>query len=207
MAKIDLLNMKGENVGEIELNDAIFGIEPNLDVVHRIVKNQLANRRQGTAKTKTRAEVSGGGRKPYRQKGTGRARQGSIRAANHVGGAVIFGPIPRSYRYTTNKKMRRLAMKSVLSQALADQRIKVLDSFDLAEIKTKEVVNVINNLKVEGSVLFILDQPNFNVQKSAANIKDVKTALVNTMNVFDLLKYKNVIFTNSAVNRVEEVYV
>lgn len=207
MAKIDLLNMKGENVGEIELNDAIFGIEPNLDVVHRIVKNQLANRRQGTAKTKTRAEVSGGGRKPYRQKGTGRARQGSIRAANHVGGAVIFGPIPRSYRYTTNKKMRRLAMKSVLSQALADQRIKVLDSFDLAEIKTKEVVNVINNLKVEGSVLFILDQPNFNVQKSAANIKDVKTASVNTMNVFDLLKYKNVIFTNSAVNRVEEVYV
>lgn len=199
--------MKGEVVGEIELNDAIFAIEPHVDVVHRIVKNQLANRRQGTAKVKTRSEVRGGGRKPYRQKGTGRARQGSIRAANHVGGGIIFGPVPRDYRYTTNKKMRRLAMKSVLSQALTDERIKVLETFELDAIKTKEVVNVINNLKVEGTTLFILSEPNKVVEKSAANIKDVKTALVNTMNVFDLLKYKNVIFTNSAVEKVQEVYV
>ncbi len=207
MAKTSLYNMKGEVVGEIELNDAIFAIEPHVDVVHRIVKNQLANRRQGTAKVKTRSEVRGGGRKPYRQKGTGRARQGSIRAANHVGGGIIFGPVPRDYRYTTNKKMRRLAMKSVLSQALTDERIKVLETFELDAIKTKEVVNVINNLKVEGTTLFILSEPNKVVEKSAANIKDVKTALVNTMNVFDLLKYKNVIFTNSAVEKVQEVYV
>lgn len=207
MAKTSLYNMQGEVVGEIELNDTIFGIEPNLDVVHRIVKNQLANRRQGTAKTKTRSEVSGGGRKPYRQKGTGRARQGSIRAANHVGGGIIFGPVPRDYRYTTNKKMRRLAMKSVLSQALNDQRMKVLDTFELEAIKTKEVVKVLNNLKLEGTTLVILAEPDQTVERSAANIKDVKTALVNTMNVFDLLKYKNIIFTNSAVNKVQEVYV
>ncbi|NLZ71063.1 MAG: 50S ribosomal protein L4 [Clostridiaceae bacterium] len=207
MAKTDLFNIEGEVVGEVELNDAIFAIEPNEDVVHRIVKNQLANRRQGTAKTKTRSEVSGGGRKPYRQKGTGRARQGSIRAANHVGGGVIFGPVPRDYRYTTNKKMRRLAMKSVLSNALTDSRLKVLDEFELNEIKTKQVVKTIDNLKLEGSTLFILADKNENVEKSARNIKDVKTALVNTMNVFDLVKYNNIVFTNSAINKVQEVYV
>ncbi len=207
MAKTSLFNLKGEIVGEIELLDSIFAIEPNQDVVHRIVKNQLANRRQGTAKVKTRSEVSGGGRKPYRQKGTGRARQGSIRAANHVGGGIIFGPTPRSYRYTTNKKMRRLAMKSVLSQALQDDRIKVLDNFELPEIKTRQVVDAMGNLKLEGSTLFILADVNQNVQKSAANIKDVKTILVNTMNVFDLLKYKNVVFTNTAVEKVQEVYI
>ena len=207
MAKTDLFNIEGEVVGEVELNDAIFAIEPNEDVVHRIVKNQLANRRQGTAKTKTRSEVSGGGRKPYRQKGTGRARQGSIRAANHVGGGVIFGPVPRDYRYTTNKKMRRLAMKSVLSNALTDSRLKVLDEFELNEIKTKQVVRTIDNLKLEGSTLIILADKNENVEKSARNIKDVKTALVNTMNVFDLVKYNNIVFTNSAINKVQEVYV
>lgn len=207
MAKTNLYNMQGEVVGDIELEDAVFGIEPNEDVIHRIVKNQLANRRQGTAKVKTRAEVRGGGRKPFRQKGTGRARQGSIRAGNHVGGGVIFGPTPRSYRTSTNKKMRRLAMKSVLSQALIDEKLKVLDNFDLAEIKTKEVLKTINNLKIQGSTLIIMSEPNFNVEKSATNIKDVKTALVNTMNVFDLLKYQNVIFTNSAIDKVQEVYV
>lgn len=207
MAKTNLYNMQGEVIGDIEMIDSIFGIEPNEDVVHRLVKHQLANRRQGTSKVKTRSEVRGGGRKPHRQKGTGRARQGSIRAGNHVGGGVIFGPTPRSYRASTNKKVRRLAMKSVLSQALIDERIKVLDKFELSDIKTKEVINTINNLKVEGSALIIMSEPNLNVEKSAANIKDVKTALVNTMNVFDLLKYENIIFTNSAVNEVQEVYV
>lgn len=207
MAKTNLYNMQGEVIGDIEMIDSIFGIEPNEDVVHRLVKHQLANRRQGTSKVKTRSEVRGGGRKPHRQKGTGRARQGSIRAGNHVGGGVIFGPTPRSYRASTNKKVRRLAMKSVLSQALIDERIKVLDKFELSDIKTKEVINTINNLKVEGSALIIMAEPNLNVEKSAANIKDVKTALVNTMNVFDLLKYENIIFTNSAVNEVQEVYV
>ncbi|HHU53098.1 MAG TPA: 50S ribosomal protein L4 [Clostridiaceae bacterium] len=207
MAKTNLYNMQGEIIGDIELEDAIFGIEPNEDVVHRIVKNQLANKRQGTSKVKGRSEVRGGGRKPYRQKGTGRARQGSIRAANHVGGGVVFGPVPRDYSYKTNKKMRRLAMKSVLSQALSADRIKVLDKLELEEIKTKEMVKTINNLELQGSSLFIMAEPNSNVEKSAANIKDVKTALVNTMNVYDLLKYKNIIFTNEAVNKVQEVYV
>lgn len=207
MAKTNLYNMQGEIIGDIELEDAIFGIEPNEDVVHRIVKNQLANKRQGTSKVKGRSEVRGGGRKPYRQKGTGRARQGSIRAANHVGGGVIFGPVPRDYSYKTNKKMRRLAMKSVLSQALSADRIKVLDKLELKEIKTKEMVKTINNLKLQGSAIIIIAKPDFNVEKSAANIKDVKTALVNTMNVLDLLKYKNIIFTNEAVDKVQEVYV
>ncbi|MGB4609287.1 MAG: 50S ribosomal protein L4 [Saccharofermentanales bacterium] len=207
MAKTNLYNMQGEIIGDVELEDAIFGIEPNEDVVHRIVKNQLANKRQGTSKVKGRSEVRGGGRKPYRQKGTGRARQGSIRAANHVGGGVVFGPVPRDYSYKTNKKMRRLAMKSVLSQALSADRIKVLDKLELEEIKTKEMVKTINNLKLQGSAIFIIAKPDFNVEKSAANIKDVKTALVNTMNVLDLLKYKNIIFTNEAVDKVQEVYV
>ncbi|NLJ71309.1 MAG: 50S ribosomal protein L4 [Clostridiaceae bacterium] len=207
MAKTNLYNMQGEIIGDIELADTIFGIEPNQDVVHRIVKNQLANKRQGTSKVKGRSEVSGGGRKPYRQKGTGRARQGSIRAGNHVGGGVIFGPVPRDYSYKTNKKMRRLAMKSVLSQALSADRIKVLDKLELKEIKTKEMVKTINNLELQGSALFIMAESNRNVEKSAANIKDVKTALVNTMNVYDLLKYRNIIFTNEAVNKVQEVYV
>lgn len=207
MAKTNLYNMQGEIIGDVELEDAIFGIEPNEDVVHRIVKNQLANKRQGTSKVKGRSEVRGGGRKPYRQKGTDRARQGSIRAANHVGGGVVFGPVPRDYSYKTNKKMRRLAMKSVLSQALSADRIKVLDKLELEEIKTKEMVKTINNLKLQGSAIFIIAKPDFNVEKSAANIKDVKTALVNTMNVLDLLKYKNIIFTNEAVDKVQEVYV
>ena len=206
MAMTKLYNMQGEIIGDIELADAIFGIEPNQDVVHRVVKNQLANKRQGTSKAKGRSEVRGGGRKPYRQKGTGRARQGSIRAANHVGGGVIFGPVPRDYSYKTNKKMRRLAMKSVLSQALSADRIKVLDKLELKEIKTKEMVKTINNLELRGSSIFIIVGPDRNVEKSAANIKDVKTALVNTMNVYDLLKYRNIIFTNEAVNKVQEVY-
>lgn len=207
MAKTKLYNMQGEVIGDIELADSIFGIEPNEDVVHRIVKNQLANRRQGTSKVKNRSEVRGGGRKPFRQKGTGRARQGSIRAGNHVGGGVIFGPSPRDYSYKTNKKMRRLALKSVLSQALSADRIKILDKLDFEEIKTKDMVGTINNLELQGSTIFIIAEPNLKVEKSAANIKDVKTALVNTMNVFDLVKYQNVIFTNDAVNIVQEVYV
>ncbi|MDI9490053.1 MAG: 50S ribosomal protein L4 [Clostridiaceae bacterium] len=207
MAKTNLYNMQGEIVGDIELEDAIFGIEPNEDVVHRIVKNQLANRRQGTSKVKNRSEVRGGGRKPHRQKGTGRARQGSIRAGNHVGGGVIFGPTPRDFSYKTNKKMRRLAMKSILSQALSSDRIKVLDKLELEQIKTKDMVNTINNLKLDGSALFVIAEPDSNIEKSTANIKDVKTIWVNTMNVFDLVKYNNIVFTNEAVNKVQEVYV
>lgn len=207
MAKTNLYNMQGEIVGDIELEDAIFGIEPNEDVVHRIVKNQLANRRQGTSKVKNRSEVRGGGRKPHRQKGTGRARQGSIRAGNHVGGGVIFGPTPRDFSYKTNKKMRRLAMKSILSQALSSDRIKVLDKLELEQIKTKDMVNTINNLKLDGSALFVIAEPDSKIEKSTANIKDVKTIWVNTMNVFDLVKYNNIVFTNEAVNKVQEVYV
>lgn len=207
MAKTNLYNMQGEIVGDIELEDAIFGIEPNEDVVHRIVKNQLANRRQGTSKVKNRSEVRGGGRKPHRQKGTGRARQGSIRAGNHVGGGVIFGPTPRDFSYKTNKKMRRLAMKSILSQALSSDRIKVLDKLELEQIKTKDMVNTINNLKLDGSALFVIAEPDSRIEKSTANIKDVKTIWVNTMNVFDLVKYNNIVFTNEAVNKVQEVYV
>ena len=206
MPKIDVYNIEGKKVSDLELNEAVFGIEPNEKIVHSVLVNYLANQRQGTANTKTRAEVSGGGRKPWRQKGTGRARQGSIRAPQWIKGGIALGPKPRSYYYTVNKKERQLAVKSVLSSKVLENELVVVDSLDMKEIKTKEMVKVLNNLKVEGKTLMLLAEKNENVQKSARNIEGVKTTLVNTINVYDLLKYKNLVITLDTVKKLEEVY-
>ncbi|MGN1351523.1 MAG: 50S ribosomal protein L4 [Clostridia bacterium] len=206
MPKIDVYNMQGKKVSDIELNENIFGIKPNEKVVHTALVNYMANQRQGTANTKTRAEVSGGGRKPWKQKGTGRARQGSIRAPQWFKGGIALGPKPRDYRYTINKKERRLAIKSVLSSKVLENNLVVVDKLELDEIKTKNMVNVLENLKVEGKTLIILPEKNLNVQKSAKNIEGVKTGLVNTINVYDLLKYNKLILTVDSVKSLEEVY-
>ena len=206
MPKIDVYNMQGKKVSDIELNENIFGIKPNEKVVHTALVNYMANQRQGTANTKTRAEVSGGGRKPWKQKGTGRARQGSIRAPQWFKGGIALGPKPRDYRYTINKKERRLAIKSVLSSKVLENNLVVVDKLELDEIKTKNMVNVLDNLKVEGKTLIILPEKNLNVQKSAKNIEGVKTGLVNTINVYDLLKYNKLILTVDSVKSLEEVY-
>ena len=206
MPKIDVYSIEGKKVQEIELKDEIFGIVPNEAVVHSVLVNFLANQRQGTQNTKTRAEVRGGGRKPWRQKGTGRARQGSIRAPQWIKGGIALGPKPRSYYYTVNKKERQLAVKSVLSSKVLENTLVVVDSLDMKEIKTKEMVKVLNNLKVEGKTLMLLADKNENIQKSARNIEGVKTTLVNTINVYDLLKYKNLVVTLDTVKKLEEVY-
>ena len=206
MPKIDVYNIEGKKVSDIELKDEVFGIEPNEKVVHSVLVNYMANQRQGTANTKTRAEVSGGGRKPWKQKGTGRARQGSIRAPQWFKGGIALGPKPRDYRYTINKKERRLAIKSVLSSKVLEKNLVVVDKLELDEIKTKNMVNVLENLKVEGKTLIILPEKNLNVQKSAKNIEGVKTGLVNTINVYDLLKYNKLILTVDSVKSLEEVY-
>ena len=206
MPKIDVYNVEGKKVQEIELNENIFGIEPNEAVVHSVLVNFLANQRQGTQNTKTRSEVRGGGRKPWRQKGTGRARQGSIRAPQWIKGGIALGPKPRSYYYTVNKKEKQLAIKSMLSSKVLENELVVVDSLDMKEIKTKEMVKVLNNLKVEGKTLILLPEKNENVQKSARNIEGVKTTLVNTINVYDLLKYKNLVVTLDTVKKLEEVY-
>ena len=206
MPKIDVYNIEGKKVSDIELADSVFGIEPNEKIVHSVLVNYLANQRQGTANTKTRAEVSGGGRKPWKQKGTGRARQGSIRAPQWFKGGIALGPKPRDYRYTINKKERRLAIKSVLSSKVLEKNLVVVDKLELDEIKTKNMVNVLENLKVEGKTLIILPEKNLNVQKSAKNIEGVKTGLVNTINVYDLLKYNKLILTVDSVKSLEEVY-
>ena len=206
MPKIDVYNIEGKKVSDVELNEEVFGIEPNEDVVHSVLVNFLANQRQGTQSTKTRAEVSGGGRKPWRQKGTGRARQGSIRAPHWVGGGIALGPKPRSYKYRVNKKERRLAIRSVLSSKVLENELVVVDKIDFKEIKTKNMVNALTNLKVEGKTLVVLPEKNENVQKSARNIEGVKTSLVNTINVYDLLKYKNLVITLDTVKKLEEVY-
>lgn len=207
MAKVDVYNIEGAVTGSIELSDAIFGIEPNQDVMHRAVLNQLANRRQGTHSTKTRSEVRGGGRKPYRQKGTGRARQGSSRSAQHIGGGIVFGPKPRNYRYTLPKKVRRLAMKSALSAKAAAGKIIVLESLELPEIKTSRMVQILTNLNAGPSVLLVTENRDEKVEKSARNIVGVKTSLVNTLNVFDILKFDRFVVTKEAVMKVQEVYV
>ena len=186
MPKVDVYNIDGKKVSEVELKEEIFGIIPNEDVVHAVLVNYLANQRQGTQSTKTRAEVRGGGRKPWRQKGTGRARQGSIRAPQWIKGGIALGPKPRSYKYSVNKKERRLALKSVLSSKVIENQLVVVDSLPLKEIKTKSMVSALNNLKVEGKTLVVLPEKNENVQKSARNIENVKTTLVNTINVYDL---------------------
>ncbi len=206
MPKIDVYNIEGKKVSDVELKEEIFGIEPNEAIVHSVVVNYLANQRQGTKSTKTRAEVSGGGKKPWRQKGTGRARQGSIRAPHWVGGGIALGPRPRSFKYRVNKKERRLAIRSVLSSKVLENELVVVDSLPLKEIKTKNMVNALTNLKVEGKTLIVIPEKNENVQKSARNIEGVKTSLVNTINVYDLLKYKNLVMTLDAVKKLEEVY-
>ena len=206
MPKIDVYNMEGKKVSDVELNDNVFGIEPNEAVVHSVLVNYLANQRQGTQSTKTRSEVAGGCRKPWRQKGTGRARQGSIRAPQWVKGGIALGPKPRSYKYTVNKKERRLAIRSVLSSKVLENNLVVLDKAEMKEIKTKEMVKTLANLKVEGKTLILLPERNENVQKSARNINGVKTTLVNTINVYDLLKYNKLVVTVDAVKKLEEVY-
>ena len=206
MPKIDVYDIKGKKVSDVELAENVFGIEPNETIVHSVLVNYLANQRQGTQSTKTRAEVRGGGRKPWRQKGTGRARQGSIRAPQWIKGGIALGPKPRSYKYTVNKKEKRLAIKSILSSKVLENELVVVDSLDLKEIKTKEMAKALTNLKVEGKSLIVLPEKNENVQKSARNIDGVKTSLVNTINVYDLLKYKNLIITLDTVKKLEEVY-
>ncbi|NDO46082.1 50S ribosomal protein L4 [Clostridium sp. MD294] len=205
MANVAVVNMNGENVGSIELNDAIFGIEANEHVMHLAVVQYLANQRQGTQSAKTRAEVRGGGRKPWRQKGTGRARQGSTRSPQWTGGGVVFAPKPRNYSFKLNKKVKRLALQSVLSTKVAENKIIVLDELTLNEIKTKEMVKVLNNIKCE-KALIVMEGSNTNVMLSARNIPNVKTASVNTINVYDLLKYNTLVVTKGAVAKIEEVY-
>ena len=206
MPKMDVYDIQGKKVSTVDLKDEIFGIEPNEAVVHSVLVNFLANQRQGTQSTKTRAEVRGGGRKPWRQKGTGRARQGSIRAPQWIKGGIALGPKPRSYKYTVNKKEKRLAIKSCLSSKVLEKELTVVDSLPLKEIKTKEMVKALDNLKVEGKTLILLPEKNETVQKSARNIEGVKTTLVNTINVYDLLKYKNLVITLDTVKKLEEVY-
>ena len=206
MPKIDVYDINGKKVKELELNEAVFGIEPNETVVHSVLVNFLANQRQCTQSTKTRSEVSGGGRKPWRQKGTGRARQGSIRAPQWIKGGIALGPKPRSYKYTVNKKERQLAVKSVLSSKVLENELVVVDSLPLNDIKTKEMVKTLSNLKVEGKALIMLPEKNEKVQKSARNIEGVKTTLVETINVYDLLKYNKLVVTEDTVKKLEEVY-
>ena len=205
MAKVAVLNMEGKEVDTIELSDSIFGVEINEHLVHMAVLQQLANNRQGTQKAKTRSEVSGGGRKPWRQKGTGHARQGSTRSPQWTGGGVVFAPTPRDYSFKLNKKEKRIALKSVLTSKVADGKFVVVDELKLDEIKTKKFVEVMKNLKVE-KALVVLDDMNENVIASAANIPTVKTAQTNEINVFDALKYDTVVVTKAAVATIEEVY-
>ena len=206
MAKVDIKDLSGAVKGSIELSDEIFGIEPNADAMSLVVRNQLANRRQGTQKTKTRSETSGGGKRPYRQKGTGRARHGSTRSAQYVGGGIIFGPNPRTYTYTVPKKIRRLALKSALSSKVADSKLIVVEDLNLDSIKTSVVAKARTAIGAGESSLIVLDGENKNAVLSARNIKDVKTAYVNTINVFDILKYDSFVATKAAVEKIEEVY-
>ena len=206
MSKVTMLNMAGQEVGTIELKDEIFGIEPNQNAVHAVVKNILANRRQGTQSAKTRAEVRGGGRKPFRQKGTGRHRQGSSTDPSQVGGGVVFAPKPRSYRYTLPKKLRRLAMLSALSSKAQEKELIVIDELKFDEPKTKEMVKMLENIKAEKKALIVTAEKDYNVVKSAANIPGVRTALVTTMNVYDIINHTNFIVTKEAVEKIEEVY-
>jgi large subunit ribosomal protein L4 len=206
MPKVNVYNILGEQVEEIELKDTVFGVEVNEHVLYEVVKNQLANKRQGTQSAKTRAEVRGGGRKPWRQKGTGRARQGSIRAPHWVGGGVSFAPKPRDYSYKVPKKVKRLAIKSALSAKVLNNEIIVIEELNLEEPKTKEMAKILNNIKASKKALIVMDEKNVNVIKSAKNIPNVQTALVNTLNVYDILNFDSFIITKDAVRKVEEVY-
>lgn len=206
MSEVKMLNMAGEAVGTIELNDAVFGIEPNQNAVHAVVKNILANKRQGTQSAKTRAEVRGGGRKPFRQKGTGRHRQGSSTDPSQVGGGVVFAPKPRSYRYTVPKKLRRLAMKSMLSSKAQENELIVIDEISFEEPKTKKMVKMLEDVKAQKKALIVMADKDENVIRSAANIPGVRTALVGTMNVYEIINHNSLILTKAAVEKIEEVY-
>ena len=205
MANVSVYNMEGNEVGKMDLNDAVFGVEVNEHLVHMAVVAQLANNRQGTQKAKTRSEVSGGGRKPWRQKGTGHARQGSTRAPQWTGGGIVLAPTPRDYTIRLNKKEKRAALKSALTSRVLENKFIVVDELKLDEIKTKKFQNVLNNLKVN-KALVVVDENSDNVVKSAKNIQSVKTAYVNTINVYDILKYNTVVATKAAVANIEEVY-
>ncbi|MBR9946111.1 50S ribosomal protein L4 [Clostridiaceae bacterium Marseille-Q4145] len=205
MANVSVYNMEGKEVGAIELNDAVFGVEVNEHLVHMAVVAQLANKRQGTQKAKTRSEVSGGGRKPWRQKGTGHARQGSTRAPQWTGGGVVFAPTPRDYTIRLNKKEKRLALKSVLTNCVNENKFIVLDELKFDEIKTKKMQAVLDALNVS-KALVVLNENDTNVVKSASNIANIQTALTNTINVYDILKYNTVVVTKDAVKTIEEVY-
>ncbi|MBQ2921530.1 MAG: 50S ribosomal protein L4 [Faecalimonas sp.] len=205
MANVNVYNIEGKEVGTIELNDAVFGVEVNEHLMHMAVVAQLANKRQGTQKAKTRSEVSGGGRKPWRQKGTGHARQGSTRAPQWTGGGVVFAPTPRDYSFKLNKKEKRAALKSALSSRVQENKFIVIDEMNFGEIKTKNFQNMLNNLSV-AKALVVIEEGNTNAVLSARNIADVKTAGTNTINVYDILKYNTVIVTKAAVATIEEVY-
>ena len=206
MAKLNVVSVEGKKVGDITLSDEIFGIEPNEFAVHEVVKNYLANQRQGTQSAKTRSEVRGGGRKPFRQKGTGRHRQGSSTDPTQVGGGVVFAPKPRSYRYSLNKKLKRLALKSALSAKLADKELIVVDEFKFEEPKTKEMVKVLENIKADKKALIVMDEKDDNVVRSASNIPGVRTALVSTMNVYEIVNHYTLVLTKAAAKKIEEVY-
>ncbi len=205
MANVSVYNMEGKEVGTIELNDAVFGVEVNEHLVHMAVVAQLANKRQGTQKAKTRSEVSGGGRKPWRQKGTGHARQGSTRSPQWTGGGMVFAPTPRDYTITLNKKEKRAALKSALTSRVNENKFVVVDELKFDEVKTKNFKTVMNNLKVSKALVVLADNDQ-NTVLSARNIPEVKTSLVNTINVFDILKYNTVVATKAAVASIEEVY-
>jgi len=206
MPKVDIYNISGQVVGNMELSENVFGVEVNTVVMHMALVNQLANARQGTQSTKTKSEVRGGGRKPWKQKGTGRARQGSIRSAQWIKGGIVLGPKPRSYRYTLPKKVKRLALKSALASKVNSNEILVLDNIQFETCKTKQMVNALSNLKIEASALVVLSEKNENVALAIRNIPGVKIAYVNTINVFDILKFEKFIITKEAVEKVEEVY-
>ena len=205
MAQVAVFDMSGKEVGKVELSDAIFGVEVNEHLLHKAVTTQLANSRQGTQKAKTRSEVSGGGKKPWRQKGTGHARQGSTRAPQWKGGGVVFAPVPRDYSLKMNKKEKRIAMKSALTSRVSDQKLIVLDSLKLDEIKTKRFAEIMKNLGLD-KALVVLNDLNTNVIRSAKNIPDVKTTQTNTLNVYDILKYQTVVLTRDSLQTIEEVY-
>ena len=205
MANVTVYNMEGNEVGTMELNDAVFGVEVNEHLVHLAVVRQLANKRQGTQKAKTRSEVSGGGRKPWRQKGTGHARQGSTRAPQWTGGGVVFAPVPRDYSFKMNKREKRAALKSALTSRVEENKFIVIDEINFEEAKTKNFANILKNLDVS-KALVVLEDDNKNAELSARNIADVKTAKTNTINVYDILKYNTVITTKAVVAKIEEVY-
>ena len=205
MANVSVYNMEGKEVEKIDLSDAVFGVEINEHLVHMAVVQQLANNRQGTQKAKTRSEVSGGGRKPWRQKGTGHARQGSTRAPQWTGGGVVFAPVPRDYSFKMNKKEKRAALKSVLTAKVQENKVVILDELKLDEVKTKAMVNVLNNVKAEKAIV-VLKENDEKVVLSARNIAGVQTSLVNTINVYDILKHNTLVMTKEAVQAIEEVY-